>query len=231
MEYLSAPLLSKAIRNGCMKSYDQDLIRIFNKIFAPTVSEPINKSALFYPSAGLDLITPIILGLPYCIHFYFYEWYPERLLQDNSLIDNIFSILSNIDGIEIENSNWVASNNKEHLIKFHSYGIERTAHWVHKDNKDFLNKDVILKFYFHRGDSYGEGGSGQFWDSELLPQLINMIPQGVRSLFVTDGEPGGLSFELKKISHEFERFGRTRSIKYYYGSLFNLKMYNHQIYE
>jgi len=211
-----------------MKNYDQDLIRTFNKVFAPTAAEPINKSALFYPSSGLDLITPIILGLPYCIHFYFYERYPERLLHDNSLIDKLFSILSNINGLVIENSNWMVTNYKEHLIQFHYDGIERIVHWVHKDNKEFLSEDVILKFYFHRGDSYGESGSGQFWDSELLPQLIDMIPEGFRSLFVTDGEPGGLHYDVKKSSHKFKLPNmESRSIEgiYYFGSLFS-RSYN-----
>ena len=213
-----------------MKRYDPDLIRIFNKVFAPTTLEPINMSALFYPSAGLDLLTPIILGLPYCTEFHFYELCPEMVIRKDQRTKAFFSILSNIVGVKIKQSYW-GDMKDEHLIQFHYDGIERIVRWVHKDNKDFLNKDVMLKFHFHRGDSHGEGGSGQFWDSELMPKLIEKVPKGVRGLFITDGNPGGLCQDLKEISHEFKLPDSDRgniSGVYYFGSMFNTEKNKYQ---
>lgn len=56
-------------------------------------------------------------------------------------------------------------------FEFEIASIPRRVWIVNRDNKTFLDEDVPLAFFFHRGDSEGEGGSGQRWDSELLPLL------------------------------------------------------------
>jgi hypothetical protein len=89
-----------------------------------------------------------------------------------------------------------------HYFDFEFNGIPRRLHWVHTDNVAFLQENVELAFYFHRGDSWGEGGSGQQWDSELLPELLKMIPKGSYCVYLTDGVPGG--FENQPSSEVFD---------------------------
>jgi hypothetical protein len=219
-----------------MKSYDQDFIKIFKKVFAPTSSEPISESALFYPSAGTDFITPIILGLPFCREFYFYEHEPlgqlNRSKQNtdayekriNEKLQNITPALSKISGLNLHGRDWIIDKSGA-LLKFNYDGIERTIYWAHKDNEDFLTKNVNLTFYFHRGDSYGEGGSGQFWDSDLLSELMKKVPNNSRCLFVTDGEPKGLLEPIKENSRVF-KIDENIGGNYYFGILPTIDGFN-----
>ncbi|BCO09217.1 hypothetical protein GF1_15930 [Desulfolithobacter dissulfuricans] len=78
-----------------------------------------------------------------------------------------------------------------------------------------------LSFYFHRGDSWGEGGSGQRWDSEHIPELINMVPYNKRCVFLTDGEPGGIDKECFELCSELSIPFLERRRKYYFGFLVN----------
>jgi len=93
----------------------------------------------------------------------------------------------------------------------------RTIYWVHTDNTDFLNENVTLGFYFHRGDSWGEGGSGQKWDSDLLPKLLLKIPKGTSCLYVTEGIPGGFAAEHSSESFELNLPFVERRRTYYCG--------------
>jgi len=196
-----------------MKPEDSRLLFMFTKLFKPIRSEPIDNSALFYPSAGRDLITPILLGLPYCREFYFYESGTRH-----NKPPNIAYHLKSIQEFRFEKRDWYEGNN-EHSIKFKFNGIERNVYWIHQDNKKFLERDVNLAFYFHRGDSWGEGGSGQKWDSDLLSQLIKKIPSGVQCLYLTDGEPGGLSPEIRPKALNIHVPYSDQGMVYYCGSL------------
>jgi len=216
MSYFLKHVISSAIKYGFIKRQDRRLLKEFSEKYKPFNAPPIFNSALFYPSAGLDLIIPLILGLPYCRDFYFYEWEPKFYIDDIEKIHCFFPTLNGITVIKTDQFDWIVENEKR-LISFKHNSIERTIHWVHKDNKDFLTRNVNLAFYFHRGDSYGEGGSGQFWDSDLLPELMKKVPNDYRCLFVTDGEPRGLLESVKEKAHEFkihENMGR-----YYFGIL------------
>ena len=81
----------------------------------------------------------------------------------------------------------------------------------------FLDKDIPIAFYFHRGDSPGEGGSGQSWDSNLLLQLLAKSAKDIGCHVLTDGEPGGLRDEVatqcQKVSLASSHLGRD----YFYG--------------
>lgn len=202
-----------AIIKRLMKPEDPRLLFMFTKLFKPAESEPINKFALFYPSAGRDLITPILLGLPYCKEFYFYE-----LSTSRNPPPPIIHLLRPVQGFTFEQRDWYEGND-EHSISFKFNGVERNVHWVHRDNKEFFNRDANLTFYFHRGDSGGEGGSGQKWDSDLLPQLIKKIPEGIQCLYLTDGEPGGLSLKIRPKFKTIHVPYSDRERIYYCGSL------------
>lgn len=193
-----------------MKVGDSRLVARFTKIIPPPAIDkyPSSKAALFYPSAGTDLLTPILLGLPYCTQFYFFERsHSERQPQ-------IANILGHIEGVRISTNTppWKLNDDRQ-CLDFEFNGISRRLHWVHADNTAILQEDTELKFYFHRGDSWGEGGSGQEWDSKLLPELIKLIPASSSCIYLTDGIPGGFetqySTETFDLNVPFIERGRT----------------------
>ncbi|HBR18279.1 MAG TPA: hypothetical protein DD725_11885 [Deltaproteobacteria bacterium] len=206
-----------ALGSNLMKIEDSRLIAQFTRIIVPSKLTPTEKSALFYPSAGIDLMTPILLGLPYCTQFYFFE------RSQSHIPTSLISELRKIPRLRILDDqhppHW-KQDDRKHFLDFEFNGIRRRLNWVHSDNKEFLMQDVALSFYFHRGDSLGEGGSGQKWDSELLPNLVKMIPNGSYCFYLTDGEPGGI--DKKYFEEKFELnmpFITERGRKYYCGKL------------
>ena len=199
-----------AQRKPLMKIGDSRLISRFTKVVTPPSLEnsPSEKSSLFYPSAGTDFLTPLLLGLPYCTQFYFFEQHRQEKPQ---LIANKLKLLSRIKGLDIPTSSlrWDAADDR-HYIDFKFNGIPRRLHWVHADNRAFLQEDAELSFYFRRGDSsHGAVGSGQEWDSKLLPELLKMIPTNSSCVYLTDGEPGG--FDERYSAKIFENLPFTES--------------------
>ncbi len=154
--------------------------------FSPEI--PSDNSALFYPSAGKDYITPLLLALPTCTHFYYYDL---SLGNDNEILSQLAWFFKRIQIKDIS----LVKENEDRYLEFQFDGTIRRLHFIKADNCCFLDKDVELRFYFHRGDSWGEGGSGQEWDSKLLPKLLEKIPNNSKCYFFTDGHPGGLNTE------------------------------------
>ena len=174
-----------------MKVGDSRLIARFRRLAAPpTTLVPDASTAMFYPSAGKDILTPLLLSLPYCTKFYFYE--SNQLTPPSRVREALREFASPPQGQE--RLEWMDAGVRR-ILNFVVGGIPRTIYWSHSDNTQFLTEAVSLRFYFHRGDSEGEGGSGQQWDSELLPKLLLKIPAGESCLYVTDGMPGGFSKE------------------------------------
>lgn len=215
-EVMDQSVILGATAQRLMKVGDSRLVARFTKILPPPALKimPGPKSCLFYPSAGTDFLTPILLGLPYCTQFYFFE----RSRQFGP--PEIAHILLGIKGVQIpgSQSHWKSTGDKGYF-DFEFNDIPRRLHWVHADNTAILQEEAELKFYFHRGDSWGEGGSGQEWDSKLLPELLKMVPPNSSCICLTDGVPGG--FEKYQFSEVFELnmpfigLGRT----YYCGKL------------
>ena len=207
----------RAISKSLMKIGDSRLISRFTKVFVPPLVEaiPSQKSSLFYPSAGNDLITPIFMGLPYCTQFYFYD-------ANHSIPSSLPGILAGINGVSgiTGTPQWVALRSN-HYLNFEFNKIARRIHYIRADNTKFLEEDAELKFYFHRGDSMGEGGSGQKWDSEFLPELLKKIPKNEVCLYLSDGQPGGFdehhSLEKIELNLPFVQRGRF----YFCGKLAN----------
>ena len=207
-----------AMIHRLMKIGDTRLIAQFTKLVEPPRAAPNNKSALFYPSSGQDILTPLLLGLPYCTQFYFYDKGKPRYLP--SIKDNI----GRMPTVEFHDSKvtprW-ARTNKTDYLEFAYDGIQRNIYWVHADNLDFLKTDAELRFYFHRGDSVGEGGSDQKWDSDHIQHLTKMIPKNQSCVFLTDGHPGGIDCHQVETCLELAFPFLERDRKYYYGIIKN----------
>ena len=181
-----------------MKVGDSRLIERFVHLVPPPKSLTDGNSAMFYPSAGKDMLTPLLLALPYCTRFYFYER-SQRTSPPPQIQIPLRNIASPTPGSE--RLEWCDEAGRR-VLKCIVGGINRTIYWCHSENADFLEENVALRFYFHRGDSWGEGGSGQKWDSDLLPNLLSKIPKNGSCLYLTDGIPGG--FEVEQSSKSFE---------------------------
>ena len=201
---LSKHVVESANRDHYLKPEDQMLITTARKVFPRQRSAPNPDAALFCPSAGYDLLTPLIVSLPYCSQFYFYD---HMLASSNSrsseLSQSLFTYILQIKRIDTRQDAWYRSSiGLEIELEF--FQAPKQIFWVNDDNLNFLKlSKVSLAFYFHRGDSYGEGGSGQFWDSDLLNELISTKMPGTSCLFITDGQPGGLSPQIANRAYTF----------------------------
>ncbi|CAM5402646.1 hypothetical protein [Thauera mechernichensis] len=213
-EVLDQSLILSAIAKRVMKVGDSRLVARFTKIIPPPAIDrcPSSKASLFYPSAGSDFLTPILLGLPYCTQFYFFERsHSERQPQ-------IANILRHIEGIRVPTNppQWKRDDVRQ-CLDFEFNGIPRRLHWYHADNTAIFHEDLELRFYFHRGDSWGEGGSGQEWDSKLLPELIKLIPPSSSCIYLTDGIPGGLETQYSTETFDLNVPFIERGRAYYCG--------------
>jgi hypothetical protein len=218
-DYFAPHIAKTAISNGFMKPDDFELITLARRIFSVDPEPLSTDAALFYPSAGSDLITPLIIALPYCSQFFFYD-HDLSKPRLRSLSHKVFNYICQIEGITATQTSWIKNGRGRTLI-FEYHGIEKMLNWVNDDNLTFLSQTHLkLAFYFHRGDSYGEGGSGQFWDSTLLSDLREMIKPGGVCYYITTGEPGGPAFEIKDADLKIEKDECVA--KYYIGQLKNL---------
>lgn len=162
-----------------------------------------NDYTLFYPSAGKDIFFPLLIGLPYCAKFFFYDVNYNNIKE--RLINNLKQLFSDI---------CIKNFKDETVVRFNINDLQREIHLISRDNLTFFYEDVILKFYFHRGDSEGEGGSGQRWDSTLLPRLMEKIDE--TCYFITDGKPYGLD---KSYCFEVDEINLLDNRVIYYGIL------------
>lgn len=201
------------LRQSRLKPEDSVLHwKMFRDNVTTTPTDWSTKRALFYPSAGRDILFPLIVGLPYCTDFYFFD--SSRRLRPND-IPAILRAL-NLTARPVDTSE---DNCDCHEFKFDS--ALRRIWRFRRDNTTFLDLDIPLAFFFHRGDSEGEGGSGQRWDSDLLPQLLEKSPVDSGLRILTDGEPGGLCENVKAQLVPISLPNSHRGRDYFYGVLPN----------
>lgn len=84
-EVADQSLILGATARHFMKIGDSRLILRFTKELSPPSLDGTlsSRSSLFYPSAGRDFLTPLLLGLPYCTQFYFFEQQSSRKTTTN----------------------------------------------------------------------------------------------------------------------------------------------------
>lgn len=201
----------------------------------PTLSAT-NRRALFYPSAGKDFYFPLLVGLPFCTDFFFYDMKSpdgqsrsddeqirlrdQRIRQkrldagQKELQVAINELLPKSPCLEIDFA-------EGRCLEFEFDSVTRRAWIVHEDNAAFLERDIPLSFYFHRGDSGdngpGEGGSGQRWDSDLLPQLHEKADREIGCRILTDGQPGGLLVDIASQCQKVSLPNSHKKRDYFYG--------------
>lgn len=160
----------EAVGRKMMKIADARLVAQFLRQY-PLPSSPNNlseRASLFYPSAGRDFVTPVLLGLPYCTQFYFFERSPVSSCKGKppeALHSLCYILRKNINGVDIQldfpRHPWYTKEDDADCLDFKYNGVPRRIHWMHADNTEIFKKNIELQFYFHRGDSQGERGSDQ----------------------------------------------------------------------
>jgi hypothetical protein len=148
------------------------------------------------------------MGLPFCTQFYFYDTHiSDRAKSFKDTLRKFFRCLPD------------STRQAVNVIKFEFSGLRRTVHFLKEDNLNFLQQDVDLAFYFHRGDSQGEGGSGQNWDSELMADLLQKVAKSGVCQVLTDGQPGGLRSDILSEMQTFTSPISHRRRKYFFGQI------------
>lgn len=185
-----------------------------NQKDVPPITSGVRRS-LFYPSAGRDFLFPILVGLPYCTDFFFFDTRRERSSWCNNQLAKAIRLFDQ-DRCVTETEGRAAPCEDSHCVEFTYQSIPRRAWIIHQDNQRFLSQDVPLSFYFHRGDST-EGGSSQNWDSDLLPQLLSRADKETGCHVLTDAEPGGLLASIAAKCTRIRLSNSHRHRDYYYG--------------
>jgi len=202
---LSLHRVHRLLTKNMLKPGDSTLHRkLFRSIEDVPKLPPNERRALFYPSAGRDFFFPLLVGMPYCTDFFFYDMRSpddqrptgdegRRLRNRHSRLQKgqeqlRDSIKELVPGSTCQEKDFADG----FCLEFEFDSVARRAWIVHQDNMTFLTNDVPLAFYFHRGDSIGEGGSDQRWDSDLLPKLLAKSDPGIGCYIFTDGNPGVL---------------------------------------
>jgi hypothetical protein len=176
---------------GMLKKEDPELIPWANELLKPLRDSGEPSGAMFSPSAGADIITPVLIGLPFCTEFHFYddggagEW--------RKAVRHLCNILGNPRGLKVPDG-----GKRSFEVEFEYNGIPRRIFHVKADNEKFLATSSRLVFFFHRGDSQGEGGADQPWDGEWFARWKEMIPAGRLCAVLSDGIPYGLNPELAR---------------------------------
>jgi len=189
---LSADDLLEQVTKGNLKHEDSRLINEIQKKYSfKKKSAPVGLS-LFYPSAGEDVLCPLILGLPFCSEYFFYECSRKRLTRSKVLIERFLQGKFKIIEDDIS-----TSNQGELIVSFESGTDIKRIHLVNDDNEHFLKIGASVGFFFRRGDSQGNGGSGQEWDSRHILDVVKKGQCDRDIIIVTDGQPGGVHKKLK----------------------------------
>lgn len=183
--HLSRDQQIKLQKQDLMRPADAWLIRLVANHFDSDslMDPPLAGSCLFYPAACTDMITALLIGLPYCTDFYFYERESFRFENTRKIKRGLCTLFEQVGEPVVRTSC--------HVYTFTAAGIERSLHWVNGDNLDFLNTKTNLAVYFHRGDSCEGPGSSQNWDSSLFPALTEKVHSGTLRV-ITQGMPGGI---------------------------------------
>ncbi len=202
---------------GFAKPEDSRLITWAQRWLSELTFEQRPDGALFYPSAGYDIITPVIIGLPYCTDFYFYDKGETGDRRPPSPRTNM-AFSQHVKALKkMGKLLGVSDRPTTEGLSFEFDGVARRIHLVQADNTDFLKNHGRLRFLFRRGDSNGEGGSDQRWDHSLFDQWQMMIPPGKSCCVLTDGEPGGVCPELRTYMEIKEFPNAERKLPYYLG--------------
>jgi hypothetical protein len=203
-----ASLTDKEIATFLEEQYPKDDGRVF---VDPSALEQIQGTALFYPGSGADIITPIRLFAPYVQEFWFIDrGYFRSGYQDtrdygldrragrhspvlNS--DPHYQLLNvRIEGREDHSIRLddidpcVRTEEYEHLPSGRIIRINKRRGYGYSALRNVMS---TIGVFFYRGDSRGEGGSGNHWlkKEHIREVLAKLSDNGLMVLDGSDGLP------------------------------------------
>lgn len=190
--------------------------------------QEIEDLSLFYPSSGNDCITPIKIFAPVITEFWFVDrgyFHPghsdTRLYGFDAPADKQAPLLNDSDYtlIDIRHSGPVSWERYQKDIE----PCVLTEIYMHKPSKKQISihrrrgygfsafrKEINkLGVFFYRGDSWGEGGSGNLWlESSHINEICEKLVDG--GLIVTDGCNHGRRASKSRIYGELWKYlGRS----------------------
>lgn len=200
-----------------------------NVIIPESVIAPLKGTSLFYPCSGNDMLLPVQLFSPYVTDFWFVDkGYFSPGHQDTH--DYGLDIPANMQRpllAEDENYDFIESsitgppqwdcnvkNIKPCVLSEHYlHRSSNTGIYIHQRRgygySAFRKEISSLGVFFYRGDSQGEGGSGNLWlIPEHLDEVCNKLVDG--GLIVTDGSNHGYSKSHRDLSkYNFKEIKKT----------------------
>jgi hypothetical protein len=191
-------------------------------VLPPDFLEKVKDTALFYPCSGNDLMLPIQLFSPYVTDFWFVDrgyFRPghcdtKQYGYDVSA-DTLAPILSGNENYELK------SKSIDGPVTCDAFNPEIEACvlsevYRHKESNREIRihrrrgygfsafKNVIHAFgvFFYRGDSQGDGGSGNYWFApEHFESVLAKLVDG--GLIVTDGSKNDHSTAYSEFSKKY----------------------------
>lgn len=191
-----------------IKREDSELVAWASERLRPMWTQEQPDGVLFYPSAGCDIITPLLIGLPFCKEFHFYD---RSDLNYGKALKQLERVLGYPKGLKMPQR-----PSPTFEIEFDYAGVKRRIVRAKSENEEFLTSNSRLMFFFHRGDSEGEGGAGQPLDGEWFARWKEMIPTGRPCAVLTDATSYGLHQDLARHLTKHESLVSTRHQKPYY---------------
>jgi hypothetical protein len=168
--------------------------------------EAVKDSALFYPCSGEDLLVPIEIFSPYVTDFWFvdlrYFTRPKKHYGFDARADKQSPLLSGDDRYELlsmlvfGNPEWPPDEKEiDPCILLETYLHRESGREIRIRRRRGYGYSAFRKeisrigVFFYRGDSAGEGGSGNHWLSrDHIDEICDKLIDG--GLIVSDGSDG-----------------------------------------
>jgi hypothetical protein len=203
-----AALTNTEIAKYIEEQYPRDDGRVF---VDRSALEKIKGTTLFYPCSGADLITPIRLFAPYVQDFWFVDrGYFRSGHQDtrhygfDRSADRHRPVLEGdpnyrLLGVRIEGNNDLSKyhDDIDPCVRTEEYEHLPTGSMITVNKRRgygfsaFRNVMSTIGVFFYRGDSQGEGGSGNHWlkKEHIREVLAKLSDNGLMVLDGSDGLP------------------------------------------
>ncbi|MCR4292391.1 MAG: hypothetical protein NUV76_05890 [Candidatus Kuenenia sp.] len=167
---------------------------------------------LFYPSSGTDLRIPVETFLPWISDFWFvdHRYDFNKALREFLKYEFINQNIYSANGITIRKkeafevkilSRTFRRKNNNKIFRIHKCcgrGYDTFRRLI-KDEKK------LVSFFFYRGDSFGDGGSGFYWlrTTGVLKNVLESLENN--GLIITDGSNADKHFKFENKDYSWQK--------------------------
>jgi hypothetical protein len=163
--------------------------------YFPQLSVDVPKGSFFYPCSGNDFNLPIEVFSNYANEFHFADAFSRDYGKNKSLRPEVITTdIPWIGKIALGGYSQSKKEIDDAQVIFHR-----------KDGLITLLEDIVdLTIFFYRGDSSGEGGSGQLWQGPVLLDYVLMRIQSGGLLCTDDSNGFGSLFNELRSMHQVD---------------------------